>query len=525
MRGVSCTRILSCLALLSATSVAWAQQNPAPSAAPAAGQRVATVTVLDHNHRPVTGLKAEDFTLYADDQPRPITAVTFGNAPGCIGILVDESGSMRQRLSAITAAVMEFVRSGNPDNQVFLVLFNDDPYLDQDFTSDPAKIEKALKRAEARGGTAFYDSLIATVDHLAENKTCNKRVVLAFTDGRDNESQKTQQYTFQLLQESGTPLIYSIGVPDASGMTAPGRRTLEFFAKMSGGAAFFAESSRDILNAANKVLEDLGNQYRISYDAPGTSSSNVKVIVHPPDTRGLAVRVNVPSPIVHVAAAPHAAAGNSPASASTAASVAGSPIAQPRGPDCISGTVVDEDQNPVARVRVDAIPAFGPNPYAGSSNPYSVTDAQGRFRLAELVKGNYRLYIRPEAYSLRQGPMFRNQDRTPVASSESCADVTVKFLTRFATLKVHVVDALTHEAIPNSVITLRNGLGEGQSMSRFDREAGIRVPPGIELTVQAWVAGLHHMSDPITLTTPAAGTAQEITVELDQRVPVPAKNP
>jgi hypothetical protein len=62
-------------------------------------------------------------------------------------------------------------------------------------------------------------------------------------------------------------------------------------------------------------------------------------------------------------------------------------------------------------------------------------------------------------------------------------------------------------------------------MSRFDPEAGIRVPPGIELTVQAWVAGQHHMSDPITLTTAAAGTSQEITVELDQRVPAPAKNP
>jgi Ca-activated chloride channel homolog len=522
MRGVPCGRLLFCLAPFFAVSLAFTQQNPVQQAAPEAAQRVVTVTVLDHDHHPVTGLKAEDFILYVGERPQPITAVTSANVPACIGILVDQSGSMRQRLPAITSAVADFVRSGNPENQVFLVLFNDDPYLDQDFTSDPAKIETALKRAEARGGTAFYDSLIATADHLAENKACNKRVVLALTDGRDNESRKTQLNAYQLLQESGTPQIYSIGVPEANGISGAGRRTLEFFGNMSGGAAFFANGSGDIRKAAHRILEELGSQYRISYEAPAGSGSNVKVYIS--GRKDAAVRVNAGTPITHVAAsaAARGTAGNSPASASIAA---GPPIAQPRGPDCISGTVVDEDQNPVARVRVEAMPAFGPNPYAGSPNPYSVTDTQGRFRLAELVKGNYRLYTRPEGYSPRQGPIYRNEDRTPIASSDSCADVTVKFLTRFATLKVHVIDAVTHEPIPNSVITLRNNLGEGSSMSRFDREAGIRVPPGMELTVRAWVAGQHHMSDPITLTTPAAGTSQEITVELDQRPSTPVKNP
>lgn len=518
MRGRSCSRLLFCLVFFFAISLAFAQQNPVPQAAPEAGQSAVTVTVLDHNHHPVTGLKAEDFTLYAGDRQQPISAVTSANEPACIGILVDQSGSMRYRLSAMTAGVAEFVRSGNPDNQVFLVLFNDYSYLDQDFTSDPAKIEHALKRAEARGGTSFYDSLIATADHLAENKACNKRVVLALTDGHDNESRKTQLETFQLLQESGTPLIYSIGVGGGGGMSAQGRRTLEFFGNMSGGAAFFADSSGDIRKAAHRVLEELGSQYRISYKESAMPGSNIKVMVHTPDRKEAAARVNVPTPIVHVAPSPaaHAAAGISPSSSPVAAAVPASP-APPLGSDCISGTVLDEDQKPVARVHVQAMPAFGPDPFSGRPAPYSVTDAKGHFRLAELVKGNYRLYMRPENFSRAERVVYRNEDRTPVASSESCADVTLKFLTRFATLKIHLIDAATRVPIQDYGIMLRNASGETFSFPRFDPETGIRVPPGIELTIQAWIRQPRLRSAPMTLTTPPTETSREITLELDQR--------
>jgi hypothetical protein len=154
-----------------------------------------------------------------------------------------------------------------------------------------------------------------------------------------------------------------------------------------------------------------------------------------------------------------------------------------------------------------------------------VTDAQGHFRLTGLVKGNYRLFERPDPYPRGQGVIYRNEDRTPVASSESCADVTVKFLTRFATLKFHVIDAVTHEPIPDYAITLRNNFGEAQSMSRFDPEAGIRVPPGMELTLLAWIPRQRLRSAPMTLTTPAVGTSREITLELDQRSPTPVKSP
>lgn len=528
MRGLFNTRLLFCVVLLPAIYLSASQQSSSPQATstPLPARNTIFVTVTDHDHRPVTGLKPEDFALSVDNARVPVGEVAPDATPACIGILVDASGSMRYKLGAMTSAVAEFVRSGNPENQVFLVFFNDDPYLDQDFTSDPAKIEKALKHAGARGGTAFYDSLIATADHLAENKACNKRVVLALTDGYDNESRKTQLDTFHLLQESGTPLIYSIGVPGGDGMSGPGRQTLEFFAKMSGAAAFFADSSGDIRKAAHKVLEELGNQYRISYDAPATSSSNVKVMAHSADHKDLAVRVNNATPITHVAisiSAP-AAGGNVPSSSAAAAGVP-QPLEPPIGPDCISGTVVDEDQKPVARIHVEAMAAFAPNPYTGKSIPYSVTDMNGHFRLAGLVKGNYRLFARPESMVRGQTVTYRNEDRTPIASAEGCSNVTVKFFTRFATLKFHVIDSVTREPVPDYAITLRNSLGEPYSFPRFDHEAGIRVPPGMELTVEAWVPRQRIRSAPMTLTTPEAEASREVTLELDQRASAPATNP
>jgi hypothetical protein len=142
-----------------------------------------------------------------------------------------------------------------------------------------------------------------------------------------------------------------------------------------------------------------------------------------------------------------------------------------------------------------------------------------------LVKGNYRLFARPDNIVRGQGVIYRDEDRTPIASGESCANVTLKFLTRFAILKFHVIDSITRETIPDYAITLRNSLGQGFSASRFDHEVGIRVPPGMELTIEAWVPRQRIRSAPMRLITPEAETSREITLELDQRVSAPATNP
>ncbi|MGE5324184.1 MAG: VWA domain-containing protein, partial [Actinomycetota bacterium] len=125
-------------------------------------------TVLDRNHHIVTDLGQRDFTVYENGQPQQIKDFRREDVPVSIGILVDNSGSMRTKRNAVTKAVVNLVQASNPNDEVFIVNFNDEPYLDQDFTASIPKMREALDRVDSRGGTALYDAVIAAADHLAK---------------------------------------------------------------------------------------------------------------------------------------------------------------------------------------------------------------------------------------------------------------------------------------------------------------------------------------------------------------------
>lgn len=177
-----------------------------------------------------------------------------------------------------------------------MVLFNDDPSLEQDFTRDSALIERSIAVANARGGTAMYDAIIASVDHLAENKTCGKRVRMIVFDGEDNESRKSLEYTLHALKAAGNPLVYAIALPHPNGpSTARGRRALETLTSPSGGATFFATDPREVRKIALGIAEEIRSQYGVSYAHTKTGHPDVKVEARAPDQKGLTVRVNVAS--------------------------------------------------------------------------------------------------------------------------------------------------------------------------------------------------------------------------------------
>jgi Ca-activated chloride channel homolog len=289
--------LLSCL-LLCATPFVIAQQstsNQSPAAADAAKTTV-TVTVTGRDHRPVSGLKTEDFALYEDGQRLSISSVGPAE-PACVAIVVDESSSMRGKLAAIASAMGDFVRAGNPGNRILPIAFNDETAIEENFTADPALVEKSLMQEEPRGGTALYNAVMGTADYLARSKECNKRVLVVLSDGEDTEGRKTLEAALAFLQCAGNPLIYAIGLPHPDrAISSHGRHALEEMAKRSGGAAFFVESFNDLHKAALKVADELKNQYAVTYVATQTTRAggpDIKVDAHASGQKNMSVRTNV----------------------------------------------------------------------------------------------------------------------------------------------------------------------------------------------------------------------------------------
>ena len=126
-------------------------------------------TVVDDKQRIITSLGKGDFSVYEDGHPQTITSFRHEDIPVAMGIVVDNSGSMREKREKVNAAALNLVRSSNPADEVCIVNFNDEYYLDQDFTSNINKLKEGLEKIEARGGTALYDAVIATADHLKKD--------------------------------------------------------------------------------------------------------------------------------------------------------------------------------------------------------------------------------------------------------------------------------------------------------------------------------------------------------------------
>jgi Ca-activated chloride channel family protein len=122
-------------------------------------------TVIDDKQRIVTNLDKGDFNVYEDGHPQTITSFRHEDIPVAMGIVVDNSGSMREKRQKVNAAALNLVRASNANDEVFIVNFNDEYYLDQDFTSNIKKLKEGLEKIETRGGTALYDAVVASADH------------------------------------------------------------------------------------------------------------------------------------------------------------------------------------------------------------------------------------------------------------------------------------------------------------------------------------------------------------------------
>jgi Ca-activated chloride channel homolog len=259
---------------LAPVAVAWAQAGPAVESGTVfrtdARIVVCHTTVVNREGRLVTNLPKEAFSVYEDSVAQEIKVFKREDIPVSIGLIIDNSGSMRDKRARVEAAALALVKESNPDDEVFIVNFSDEASFDnvggKAFTSDVREMEQALKRIDSRGATAMRDALRMAIDHLKSKGRKEKRVLVVVTDGADNESLVTQQSLMKAAIQSEV-LIYSVGLlsEERPAEAEKAKAALTELSVNTGGEAFYPAELSEVDRIAHQVARDIRNQYTIEY--------------------------------------------------------------------------------------------------------------------------------------------------------------------------------------------------------------------------------------------------------------------
>ena len=252
-------------------------------------------TVTDRHGRLITDLQEQNFEVYEDGVRQSIRLFRHEDVPVTVGLVVDHSGSMRRKLEEVSAAARTFARSSNPDDEMFVVNFNEAVSLGLPgairFTHDSGELERAVLRAPAWGKTALYDAIIEGIEQLKAG-TRDKKVLIVISDGGDNASHHRLTEVTQLAEQSSA-IIYTIGIfDDEDPDRNPG--VLRRLARATGGEAFFPEKVSDVMAICTRIARDIRHQYTIGY-VPTNPTRNggyraVRVIARAPGHGKLLVR-------------------------------------------------------------------------------------------------------------------------------------------------------------------------------------------------------------------------------------------
>ncbi len=227
---------------------------------------ILSATVVDRHNALVSGLTKGDFQVFENHVFQQIRNFSHEDVPVAVGLVIDNSGSMKQKRSDVIAAALSFAQSSNPQDQMFVVNFNEHvtyglpPGIP--FTNRHDQLQIALSTIKADGETSLYDAIAMALDHLTQSK-CDKKVLILISDGGDNASKHSLARVIEMAKHSNA-MIYAIGILDEQdGDQSPG--VLSRFAKETGGEAFFPESSKDISSICEEIARDIRNQYTLAY--------------------------------------------------------------------------------------------------------------------------------------------------------------------------------------------------------------------------------------------------------------------
>jgi Ca-activated chloride channel family protein len=233
---------------------------------------VLQATVRDRAGHTVMALQRDNFTVFEDGKPQVIRFFRHEDTAVTVGLVVDHSGSMREKLAEVTAAARAFVQSSNSDDRMFVVNFNEKVSLGLPagvrFSDSAEQLGYAIWAAPAIGTTALYDATALALKRLQES-THDKKVLIIISDGGDNASKSTLDQVLKLAEQSNA-MIYAIGIFESDD---PDKNptVLRRLAKESGGESFFPVQLSETVEICKLIARDIRDQYTIGY-----SSTNEK---------------------------------------------------------------------------------------------------------------------------------------------------------------------------------------------------------------------------------------------------------
>jgi len=237
------------------------------------------VTVTDPYNRVVTGLGPDNFRVFEDKVEQEVVNFSAEDVPASIGVILDLSGSMADKLGRAKQAALEFFRAGNPQDEFFLIGFNDHVQLISRFTSNVEDLQARMLTISAKGATALLDAIYLGLTQM-KNARHSRRALLIISDGGDNHSRYSERDIKRLVREADTQL-YSIGIfdPLRNGARTPeelnGPSLLAEITELTGGRTFTADDPNELSDIATKIGEELRNQYILGY-RPSNKARDVR---------------------------------------------------------------------------------------------------------------------------------------------------------------------------------------------------------------------------------------------------------
>jgi VWFA-related protein len=258
------------LAVLTGLVAPLAAQDPPPTVFRSDSRLVVLhATVLDAEGRLVTNLSQSAFHVFENGVEQEVKVFRREDAPVSIGLIIDDSGSMTNKRDRVAAAALALVEASHPDDEAFLIHFNEKAYLDLDFTHDHKLLGEGLTKYDTRGTTAMRDAVRLAIEHLERTAAEDKKVIILITDGEDNTSVIGQDYVIRAAQQSGV-LIYVIGILNEvdDAQTRRAQRELDALTQATGGQSYYLKDVSEADRTALEIAHNIRNQYTLAYSPP-----------------------------------------------------------------------------------------------------------------------------------------------------------------------------------------------------------------------------------------------------------------